>query len=147
VELTVDGAAFLDAARRYARETTEADWRSAISRAYYAVFHVLREALPQHGVAVGRAATAHSNLHLGLLNSGNPDVADLARGLDDLRIERTRADYELTRPVAQSDADRCVQSAQQLLADFQALIAAGLDLSQLATTVRAFLVRIGRLPP
>lgn len=36
---------FLLVASRLAAETTEADWRTAVSRAYYAAFHVARRLL------------------------------------------------------------------------------------------------------
>jgi hypothetical protein len=36
---------FLALAARLARDTTEADWRTAVSRAYYTAFHVTRQLL------------------------------------------------------------------------------------------------------
>ncbi len=49
---------FLDTANRLARGPTEGTGASAVSRAYYAVFHYLRRVLPANGVDVGRAAEA-----------------------------------------------------------------------------------------
>ena len=46
---------FLDTANRLVRGRTEGDWRSAVSRAYYAVFHYFRGFLLAHGVNLGRA--------------------------------------------------------------------------------------------
>ena len=61
---------FLDAADRLTRGTTEGDWRSAVSRAYYGVFHRLRDALLAQGLDVGRGGAAHFNLYSGLHNCG-----------------------------------------------------------------------------
>jgi uncharacterized protein (UPF0332 family) len=42
---------FLAVAQRLAEGSDEADWRSAISRAYYAAFHVGRDLLHQQRVS------------------------------------------------------------------------------------------------
>jgi uncharacterized protein (UPF0332 family) len=40
---------FLDTARRLAAGATEGDWRSAVSRAYYSLFHRIRDVCLAHG--------------------------------------------------------------------------------------------------
>ena len=62
---------FQDTAERLVQEVTEADWRSGMSRGYYAVFHHFQEFFLTHGLNLGRAAVVHSNLYLGLLNLGS----------------------------------------------------------------------------
>jgi uncharacterized protein (UPF0332 family) len=88
---------FLDCAQRYANGTTEGDWRSAVSRAYYAVFHRFREWFRTNGLKLGNAGSAHSNLYFGLANCGIPGTLPLAQQIDRLRSERTNADYDLWR--------------------------------------------------
>ena len=53
---------------------TEAEWRSASSRAYYAAFHVARRFLLSLGFSVPRADRAHAYPWMRLANSGHPDV-------------------------------------------------------------------------
>jgi hypothetical protein len=60
----VTGRDFLAIARQLASGSTEAEWRSAISRAYYATFHVARELLEDLSFAVPRADRAHVYLWL-----------------------------------------------------------------------------------
>jgi hypothetical protein len=86
---------FQDTAKRLAQGPTEGDWRSALSRGYYAFFHYFREFLLSLGVDVGRAGQSHFNLYSGLLHCGFTAVAPIARRIDDLRANRGWADYDL----------------------------------------------------
>src|SRR5882724_11722358 len=43
IGVNMDSREFQDTARRLAQANTEGDWRSAVSRSYYFVFHFLRE--------------------------------------------------------------------------------------------------------
>jgi hypothetical protein len=53
------GRDFLAVARRLVAEPTEADWRTAVSRAYYAAFRVARDLLESLSFRVPRADRAH----------------------------------------------------------------------------------------
>jgi uncharacterized protein (UPF0332 family) len=55
----MNGRDFLPLATQLAGGTTEAEWRSAVSRAYYAAFHVARRLLSELGFTVPRADRAH----------------------------------------------------------------------------------------
>jgi hypothetical protein len=66
---------FLDTANRLARGATEGDWRSAVSRGYYSVFHFFRDLLLANGVNIGQGGTSHFNLYSGLANCGDASVA------------------------------------------------------------------------
>ncbi len=50
---------FLLVANRLTAGATEADWRTAVSRAYYAAFHVARRLLADLKFNVPRADRAH----------------------------------------------------------------------------------------
>jgi hypothetical protein len=65
---------FLLLAARLAAGNTEADWRTAVSRAYYAVFHVARRLFADLKFAVPRADRAHQYLVFRLSNSGEAAV-------------------------------------------------------------------------
>jgi hypothetical protein len=88
---------YLSVATRLLAEATEADWRSAISRAYYAAFHVGCDLLRSLGFTVPRADRAHAHVWLRLSNSGHPDVIKAGADLNDLRGARNRADYDARR--------------------------------------------------
>jgi uncharacterized protein (UPF0332 family) len=94
--------------------TNEADWRSAVSRAYYAVFHVARHLFQGCGFLVPQADQAHAYLWLRLANSGHPDVQLAGRNLTYLRQIRNWADYDLDRPLDHATALGWVQMAEDV---------------------------------
>ncbi len=65
---------FLTVAATLAAGSTEADWRSSISRAYYAAFHVACDLLRDLHFTVPNSERAHAYLWLRLSNSGHSDV-------------------------------------------------------------------------
>lgn len=137
---------FQATAGRLLQGTSEGDWRSAISRSYYAVFHHLREFLLSHGVDIGQGGQSHFNLYSGLLHCGFQPVARIASRLDDLRLNRVRADYQLGQVIDRSLAVAIVQEAQAVCADFQAGLATVAS-AQIANGARLHLMGIGRLRP
>ncbi len=66
----MDGRDFLPLANALAAGPTEAEWRTAISRAYYAAFHVARQLVMDLGFVVPYADRAHAYLWYRLSNSG-----------------------------------------------------------------------------
>ncbi|HEY7157755.1 MAG TPA: hypothetical protein VH575_27610 [Gemmataceae bacterium] len=80
--------AYLTLARTLAGGTTEAEWRSASSRAYYAAFHVARLLLLGLGFRVPQADRAHAYLWLRLSNAGHIDTVTAGRNLSLMRRER-----------------------------------------------------------
>ena len=115
---------FLALAARLATEPTEADWRSAVSRAYYAAFHVARRLLADLHFTVPRADRAHQYLVFRLSNCGEPAVEQAGRDLDTLRRLRNRADYDDAPAVTRPQAAAAVRLADGII---QALDAAGLE--------------------
>jgi len=117
----MDARNFLTTADQLAQGATEADWRSAVSRAYYAVFHVARRLFTTCGFTVPRADRAHSYLWLRLCNSGDAVVQRAGADLNALRRLRNHADYDVDRPLPQATALAQAQNARRVL---QALDAA-----------------------
>ena len=115
---------YLRLARALAAGKTEAEWRSASSRNYYAAFHVARGLLLGLGFHVPRADKAHAYLWLRLSNAGHADVIQAGRRLNGLRGQRNRADYEEQAPVTQALAAGHVQVAEEII---QALDAAAVE--------------------
>ena len=135
---------FQNTADRLAQQATEGDWRSAISRGYYAVFHYFREFLLAHGLDIGQGGVAHSNLYMALWNCGFPLIAPIAARIDDLRILRGKADYDLWRVMGQSMALSAVAESRAIVTDFQAVLAA-IAPRDIADGARHHLQAIGRL--
>src|SRR5262249_45562525 len=92
---------FLTLAATLAGGPTEAEWRTAVGRAYYAAFHVARRLLEDLGFTVPRADRAHGYLGLRLQNCGDLPAQQAGADLDGLRRLRNRADYDLHHPVDQ----------------------------------------------
>lgn len=111
----IDPHDYLEVAWSLLEGNREAEWRSAVSRAYYAAFHVARQLLTQCGFTVPRADQAHAYLWLRLSNAEHADVHSVGTRLNDLRKARNRADYELERSVDETTAIEKVQSADDIV--------------------------------
>jgi uncharacterized protein (UPF0332 family) len=131
------GRDFLSVALTLAADSSEAAWRSAISRAYYAAFHVARELLINLGFKVAGGSGTHDFLWLRLQNSGDPLVKRAGSNLNVLRGLRNKADYDLRRRVAQAIAQNEVSVAEQII---QTLEAASIDptRTQITDAMRIF---------
>jgi hypothetical protein len=102
---------FLTLAKGLCSETTEAAWRSAVSRA----FHVARQLLRDLGFRIPRADQAHAYLWPRLSNCGDGHLQLAGRRLRDLRGERNAADYDIDVAAAQASAAGHVRIAEQLM--------------------------------
>ena len=109
------GSDFLPVAIQLAAATTEPEWRTAISRAYYAAFHVARQLMEDLGFRVPWADRAHAYLTMRLNNCGDAPVQRAAASLHSLRSLRNQADYDLQRPVRQAVAVAQAQISQQII--------------------------------
>jgi uncharacterized protein (UPF0332 family) len=115
---------FLTLAWNLAGATTEAAWRSAISRGYYAAFHVARGLLEGLGFTVPRGDRAHGHLWLRLSNCGDPQVERAGAELNVLRGNRNQADYDLHLLITQAFAQARLRAVEQAI---QALDAAAVE--------------------
>jgi uncharacterized protein (UPF0332 family) len=113
---------FLGSALRLATSTEEADWRSAVSRAYYAAFHVACQLMEGFGFTVPNADRAHGYLWLRLQNCGDAPVETAGRDLNDLRSERNRADYNLRRPINQRRTQALTGIAQGIIQTLDTIV-------------------------
>ena len=133
----MNGRDFLPLARALAAEATEAAWRSGLSRAYYAAFHVARDLMESLGFAVPKADAAHKHMAWRLGNCGDVQVEDVGRKLDILRGDRNSADYDMRHPMPQTFAQQRVKMAEQIV---QTLEAAALEptRSQIADAMKLY---------
>jgi HEPN domain len=98
-------------------------YRTAISRAYYAVFHLGAVTLKAVGIQIDAGPGAHGQLRncLGALN--DPDLEDARDLLRELHGRRIAADYRLddARLETRNEADTACQEAADAIAIFEAL--------------------------
>ncbi len=82
----------------------EAVYRTAVSRAYYGVFHLAASFLSELGFSAPRTANAHVFTQHHLNGSREPSACTAASLLSDLHAARNRADYQLGRDTAGTQA-------------------------------------------
>ena len=132
----MNGRDFLSLAKQWAKSRSEAERRTAVSRAYYAAFHVAREIFEDFGFDVPRSDRAHKYLAFRLGNSGNNPLRQAGNQLDDLRSDRNRADYDLHVVQGGVHTDRAVQLGDQIIATLDALPVA--DRGTVTSTIRTY---------
>jgi hypothetical protein len=136
---------FLHLAIRLASSGGEAEWRSAISRAYYGLFHVARLLVKGCGVRCPASGEVHDKVTKCLQNSGDPKLANAGNQLGSFRTFRNHADYQLDD--ARFKDGRLVQLqigvAQSL---HQVLSAARADTSSIRPKIRKYAKEILRMP-
>jgi uncharacterized protein (UPF0332 family) len=91
----MDANDFLTIARELIRGGTEAHWRSAAGRAYYALFLEAREILRQWGFVPPRGFSSHTFVRLRFTYPADADLSEVGKTLDRLVQLRGKADYEL----------------------------------------------------
>lgn len=90
----MDETGFLEVADAFSTGSLESEWRSAVSRAYYAAFHKARWLMRQCGFDVPRGEQAHTYLWFRLSNAGHTDVMNAGAEPGRLRSARNWADYD-----------------------------------------------------
>lgn len=89
-----------------------AGWRSAVSRAYYAAHHVLREFIESAGVRVLRSAAAHADVWNHLLDTHDVELEEVGSALAELHRDRNVADYQLAKSDMQNEQIATVRVAR-----------------------------------
>jgi uncharacterized protein (UPF0332 family) len=102
-------------AETWIQGASEAEWRSAVSRAYYAAFHKARLLLRNLGFRVPRGDQAHAYLWLRLSNSSDPQVSSAGSALNMLRSDRNFADYDIEPDLIHADAQPQVTRGRRIL--------------------------------
>jgi uncharacterized protein (UPF0332 family) len=128
---------FLTLAESLAEESSEAAWRSAVSRAYYAAFHVVWDFFATLRFAVPKADRAHAYLCLRLSNSGRSELVRAGQILQDLRGRRNIADYDRQRRVARPHADKAIADAREILSTIDTDLEAGV-VKELTDAIKAY---------
>lgn len=77
--------------------TSPAEFRTAISRAYYATYNVAVEVLESMGFRISKGPGGHGEVQNRLSNSGDSEAIRVGSQLADLHNRRIQADYRLDR--------------------------------------------------
>jgi hypothetical protein len=134
----MDPRNFLDVAFDLAGEFREADWRSAVSRAYYAAFHVAGQLLQRCSFVVPQGDQAHGFSWIRLANCGDTSGQQAGNELRRLRGARNRADYALAQPFTQMYALDFTRVAEHIIRSLDRIAASPTLLNQVTDTMRVY---------
>jgi uncharacterized protein (UPF0332 family) len=112
----MDGKEFINVADDLAKAETEAHWRSAISRAYYAAFHVAKKAAIKKDIRLSKGPGSHGDVRHWLAIQNNQELADAGSCLADLHSLRVKADYRVENlTINRKEATFKVASAKDII--------------------------------
>lgn len=126
-------ADFVDVAARLHAAGTEADSRSAVSRAYYAAYHVVRKYVNAQASSFGLPAIPkkghdlHLAVHERLRDMGNSLGVNgkrhlvVANNLKNLRTIRNDSDYEISKSVTKDISANAIENAREIIAQISNL--------------------------
>jgi uncharacterized protein (UPF0332 family) len=133
----MNGELFLTVAAELVTGTTEAHYRSAVSRAYYGAFHAARRLLADIGVFLPKGELVHTKVTYCLQDCGEPTAAECGVSLESLRTERNRADYDVDRtPYDREVAAAHVKKARQIVLALQ-VCRSGANATEVRAKVRS----------
>lgn len=112
---------FLTLAEELARDGRPAASRTAISRAYYALFNVAERFLARMKYPRPKK-DYHVKLQQRLLASGDPELAGIGSDLGDFHQERIQADYYMDDhfPENKNNAEAAVKKARSMIEAIEA---------------------------
>jgi len=114
--MTFNWEGYVSLAEDLASSTDEARLRSCISRAYYGVFCIARNAKGYKDYKSKKGESIHWTVIQSYKTSSQIKEQDIGRILDKLRRSRNDADYKEDKPINSGLAQRAIHSAKQILA-------------------------------
>lgn len=139
----MDPRQFLDTAGDLLKgQKREGDLRSCVSRAYYAVFHlvlagVVSKVEPSLREQAGLGKNPnHTPLSRCLKSCGEPAVEKIGVQLENLYCKRRLSDYQMQKTVGLRNAEQALQDAEVLWSEMSVLGA-----ERLGTVVREVLLK------
>lgn len=129
---------FLLVAEDLLEEARQADWRSAVSRAYYAAFLTAVELFREAGFEVPPDAAGHAYVYRRLNNCGRDEIAEAAQFLWNLRRSRNWADYRLSMRLDLRPAVDAVAEARAFVGALKELVEVPAVLASVVATMRDY---------
>lgn len=120
--MSVSADEFLIQGRRLLEGENEIDFRSAVSRGYYSVYHVAQETANRLALPGGvkRDVGAHEHL-ISRFETKGPGLKKLARRLRDKKRIRCVADYQLDEAVTKDEARLFMAEVERLAQEIDAI--------------------------
>lgn len=118
--MSFDWLVYLNVASYLLSQTGEEYWRSAISRAYYAVFGAVRGILQSRGAQL-KSDNVHRQVINRLKRHKNPTARQIGVNLDRLRRERNKADYDGGLSISRNEASIAITIAQKIRRNLPAI--------------------------
>ncbi len=116
----MDGREFLKFAKILISGNCEAEYRSAVSRAYYGAFNFARQLLEDWTFDVNKGPGGHGDVSNMFSNCGIQDVEKAANKLSDLHGRRIDADYLRKEDIGKKKtADFYVSIAEDIVKNFE----------------------------
>ncbi len=140
---------FCTVAGVFAARGEAAACRSAISRAYYSLFHVVLDFLVAHHVKLPKnRPESHKLIFRLLFNCGNGDLRLVASALNDLRGQRNDADYEMSNRDVElpSTARVAVERAQREIRRFDAFTQSQTEIASEVQGIRLYATSVEKIP-
>ena len=132
------GRDFLTFAKTLHASDDEAARRSSVSRAYYALYHHVRDCLRSSGIPVTTGPEAHKKMIRYLKNSEIEEAKYVGDQMDDIRKKRNDADYELDN--SSFNKNTCASYCRMTEAMFSQLDA--VDKQLLRTRLSEYAIRV-----
>lgn len=118
--MAFDWGSFLSLSAQLASATSEAEWRTAVSRAYYGCYHICRQ-FARERTYCEPSRGRHSALMNWFKSFPDTQYQTVGMGLERLYYMRLDADYKYEILVAKNRADAAVSQAKLLLAHLRGL--------------------------
>lgn len=118
---------FLGVADRLRAFQSEAELRTSVGRSYYGLYNILLESLSSRGVTFKKDGVDHWRLTNYLQRCRNQDAARIGTALQDLRVQRNDADYEMNAVIDKNQAELAYRRTQRVVALFTRLSETVLD--------------------
>lgn len=120
--MSVSADEFLVQGRRLLGGDCEIDYRSAVSRGYYSVYHIAQGAAERLGLPCsGRRDVGMHEQLISRFESKGPGLKKLARRLRDKKRIRCVADYQLDEMVTRDEARLFVAEIEKLAKEIDAI--------------------------
>jgi len=110
--MSFDWVKFIKLAENLHLQNTEECFRTAISRAYFGIFCLIRN---YKGYKEYTKPDIHSKVIRSLKTSGDPNEQEIGKLIDDLRRQRNLADYNENIKINKRISERCILKANKIL--------------------------------
>ena len=139
----MDPKDFLRVANDLAQSDEAAELRSAVSRAYYAAFHVARKLLIDMGFEISKGPGAHGDVYKYLGNAANSTVVHAGSNIGDLKGWRNQADYELdlAKHENSGEVQKIVDITKQIIEDLEQCCN-GSSRDQIKSAISSYIIKI-----